>query len=429
LSAERIAQQLSSLREAGRSLRRRPRREILESLEGVLEEWRDPASQWRVELERRHPEATGFAPAMVHSAIEVGLQHWTSKALREVVKSELGDVEELPAGSPQGFPATAVILAGSIPMPTLLALLSPLLLHSPVLAKPASRDPVTPELVLRSVAGIDPQLGACMALADVPAHDPDCTRALLQAECVVAMGSDETLAGLSASLPDGHRWVAHGHRLSIAVLGEEATAAPEIESVAEGLARDTALWDQLGCLSPIAVYVVGGGTRACQRMANALATALAAAETRWPLGRIPVEAAAQRAHEIEVARMRAATGPEVSLYEGSNGRWAVVCEGDAQSRAAPLHRFVRVYPVEDLAALEVSLRPLAPHLAGVALAGFGKQQEAAEHVLSGLGASRLCAPGQLQAPPLGWRREGRPVLLPLARIPEWENAKPAASER
>lgn len=268
-----------------------------------------------------------------------------------------------------------------------------------------------------------------MALADVPAHDPACTRALLQAECVVAMGSDETLAGLSASLPDGHRWVAHGHRLSIAVLGEEATATPEIESVAEGLARDTALWDQLGCLSPIAVYVVGGGARACQRMANALAAALAVAETRWPLGRIPVEAAAQRAHEIEVARMRAAAGPEVSLYEGSNGRWAVACEGDAQSRAAPLHRFLRVHPVEDLAALKVSLRPLAPHLAGVALAGFGKQQEVAEHVLSGLGASRLCIPGQLQAPPLGWRRDGRPVLLPLARIPERENAKPAASER
>jgi len=421
LSAERIARQLESLREEGRSLRERSLAEILDRLETVVEAWRDPASPWRDQLQRRLPEVTGFAPETVRHGTELALRDWTGKALREVVEAELGSLRQGDADPRiRAFPATAVILAGSIPMPTLLAMLTPLLLRSPVLAKPASRDPVTPELVVRSVTQVDPRLGACLALTDVPDRDPGSTRALLEADCVVATGSDEALADIHRLLPEGHRWVAHGHRLSIAVLGEEATRAHCIREVAEGLALDTALWDQLGCLSPIAIYVVGGGPKACQRMARALAAALEDAEVRWPSGRAPLDAAAQRGHEIEVARMRAAAGSGVSLHVGSANRWAVVCENDCRPRSAPLHRFLRVHPVKDLAALEVALEPLAPHLAGVAVAGFGDSTVAAERQLRALGASHLCVPGQLQAPPLGWRRDGRPVLLPMARIENGE---------
>ena len=429
MSAEHIGRQLESLRAAGQWLRERPLEEILERLEVVLEGWRDPHSPWRDQLQRRLPQATGFAPETVRHGTDLALRDWTGKALREVVAAELGGLHPGDA-SPrvQPFSTTAVILAGSIPMPTLLAMLTPLLLRSPVLAKPASRDPVTPELVVRSVAQVDPWLGECLALAEVPERDARCTRALLEADCVVATGSDEALAGIHASLPEGHHWVAHGHRLSIAVLGEEATGSQHLQEVAPGLALDTALWDQLGCLSPIAVYVVGGGREACQRTAGALAAALEDAEARWPSGRIPLEVAAQRNHEIEVARMRAASGSEVSLHLGSAQRWALVCENDARPRNAPLHRFLRVHPVEDLTALEDTLQPLAPHLAGVAMAGFGSASADTERRLRALGASHVCAPGQLQTPPLGWRRDGRPLLLTMARFEGSETVSHAGRE-
>ncbi len=41
-----------------------------------------------------------------------------------------------------------------------------------------------------------------------------------------------------------------------------------------------------------------------------------------------------------------------------------------------------------------------------------------------LGASRICEPGALQAPPLDWRNEGRGVLLPLVRFAD-RDAMPA----
>jgi hypothetical protein len=56
----------------------------------------------------------------------------------------------------------------------------------------------------------------------------------------------------------------------------------------------------------------------------------------------------------------------------------------------------------------------------VALAGFGAGSEALARGLADLGASRLCPPGELQAPPLAWCHENRPVLLPLARFTDRE---------
>ena len=430
MNPESVSAQLASLTREGSALRERPLAEILVSLEAVLEGWRDPASRWRRELESRLAAATGFAPETLRQGLELGLEGWSGPALRAVVEAELGSIEkdhEARDGSIRGYASTAVILAGSIPMPSLLALLSPLLLRSPVLAKPASRDPVTAALVARSVAEVDPQLGTCLQVTAFPGHDPACTRALLQAECVVAMGSDATLSEIAAALPAGRKLVAHGHRASIAVLGEEATRGHALEEFASALALDAALWDQLGCLSPIAVYVVGGGHEASERTASALARALEYGETRWPAGGVVAAAAAERAHEIEVARMRAAAGARVSLHEGADGRWAVVCEEDAQLRAAPLHRFLRVHPVEDLTALESAVEPLARHLAGVAQAGFGNASTAAEKLFARLGASHICAPGRLQAPPLGWHRDGQPVLLPLARLDDRQSTRPRAA--
>ena len=58
--------------------------------------------------------------------------------------------------------------------------------------------------------------------------------------------------------------------------------------------------------------------------------------------------------------------------------------------------------------------------AGVAIAGFGPHTPDAARALAALGASRVCAPGRLQAPPLAWHHEGEGVLRPLARFSDVE---------
>jgi len=420
VTPQQIRERLAELREAGAVLRRRPARDTVSCLAQVLELWRDPASSWRRRLEAELPAATGFSPEVVREGLARGLAKFSGEALHALVASELGGSERLDAASGDlvsGFDTTAVVLAGSIPQPSLLALLAPLVLRSPVLAKPASRDPVTPRLLAGSIAAVDAELGRCIAIAPFGSSDDACLAALLEAPCIAATGSDASIAALAARVRPSQRFVASGHRLSLAVLGPAALAeGAALADAAEGIALDTALWDQQGCLSPLAVFAVGGDDTAVDRFAERLAGALAGLERKLPRGETDAAAAAAFFSECEAAELRSAAGGRVRLHGGPAQRFAVVREADAGPRPAPLGRFVRVHPVADLRALRGALEPYAPQLAAVALAGFGAGSDGLARELAGLGASRVCRPGELQAPPLAWPHDNRPLLLPLARL-------------
>jgi hypothetical protein len=421
LTPGEIRERLADLRRAGAELRRRPARETLDALARVFDAWSDPGSAWRRALEAELPGATGFSPETVSEGLRCGLAHWNGQALRALAARELGALERLDGGlRPMiaGFDATAVLLAGSIPMPTLLALTAPLLLRSPVLAKSASRDPVTPRLVARSIAEVDAEIGRCIEVVDFPGEDDERTAALLEAGCIVASGSDETVAAVRARVRPSQRLIAYGHRLSVAALGEAATRGAGLEDTARRLALDVALWDQLGCLSPIVVYVEGEA--AADAASEALAGALAEVEQRMPRGMIEPRAAALIAQERARAELRAAAGERVYLRASDGTAWTVVREGRCAVLPAPLHRFVRVMPVADSAHLLDALAPLAPHLAAAAVEGFGSATPHLARDLAQLGASRVCAPGVLQAPPLGWHHDGKRVLGPLARFSDLE---------
>ncbi len=403
MTAEAVRAQLATLRGAGERLRRRPFGETLAVLGQVLDVWRDPNSPIRRELEAELPNATGFSPQVVREGLSLALAEWSGPALTALADREL-------PRSIEPAEATAVILAGAIPMPSLLSILAPLALRSPVLVKCASRDRVTPRLLARSLSDADRELGECIALLDVRGDAHACIDALLEAECVVATGADETIAALRARMPDPRRLLAHGHRLSLAALGPEACSARTLPGSAAELARDVALWDQLGCLSPLAVYV----PRECvSTFGAALAQALSNLEKVLPRGSIDARSAASIAAERSEAELRAAAGHATQVLAGPGTSWTVVCEASAAVRAAPLHRFVRVFPVDDADALLEAFRPYASHLAGVAMAGFGAEEIALAQRVRALGASRICAPGQLQAPPLDWPRDGHRVLASL----------------
>jgi hypothetical protein len=125
-----------------------------------------------------------------------------------------------------------------------------------------------------------------------------------------------------------------------------------------------------------------------------------------PRGRIAPEAAAAIARERAEAEMRAAAGGAVSVRAGPGTSWTVVCEAGTALRPAPLHRFVRVQAA--------STGEWAAALRGAPLAGVAAAA-APPALLYELDASRVCAPGRLQTPPLAWPRGGIGVLTSLAR--------------
>jgi hypothetical protein len=422
VTPDEIAEHLARLRDAGEQLKRRPIGEVLDVLGAVLDGWRDPNSNWRRDLEERLPAATGFTAPLIREGLRRALGAWTGDALRELAIRELGPFDALDAASDRrvsGFDTTAVLLAGSIPMPSLLALIAPLAVRSPVLAKPASRDLLTPRLVARSIAETDAELGRCIRVASFPASREDCTRALLEADCICATGSDSTIAAVQSQVKPPRRLVLDGHRLSIATVVPPESAERRID-LAERLAVDIALWDQLGCLSPIAVFAVDPEPSHAAELAEAIAVALANAEKDWPRGSIDANTAHMISQQRAEAELRRAAGRAVAVHVSDSTAWTVIVEDGPELRPAPLHRFIRVLPVADPESLLDAIRPLGPHLAAVAIEGFGEETPGLASALAELGASRICAPGSLQSPALDWRHGGRGVLAPLARFTDVE---------
>jgi hypothetical protein len=400
---------LAALRAAGEALRERPAKEVIDALAAVLDRWRDPDGPERSALERDLPGATGFSSVNVREGLSRGLAPWSGDALRALAQRELARGGEFA----RGHDVTSVLLAGAIPMPTLLSMIAPLALRSAALVKSGARDPITAPLVARSIAAVDPQLARGVEVVRFTRADPACMEAFLGADCVLATGSDAAIAAVATRIGPHQTLLRHGHRLSIALLGPGACEGAALDTAARGLALDTALWDQQGCLSPIAVYAASD-TTGCRRVGGALARALDEIGRALPRGAVDADAAALFAHERAGAELRAAAGQRVAVHAAPDASWAVVCEPDTAPRPAPLGRFLRVHPLPP-EGLVAALGPLVPHLAGVALAGFGGAQPEVEAKLRAIGATRICAPGELQSPPLDWPRDGLAALGSLVR--------------
>lgn len=397
-----VASASEALREAGQVLRSRDADGVFGALGDLLAAWRDPDGHWPKELAAALPACAGFSQRNVREGLQLALADWNEAALRELVAREIGD---RPQSERIGFPLTSIVCGGAIPMPTLLQIVLSLVVRSPALVKPASRDPVTASLVAASLREVDSQLGACIEVVPLDTGNDASMAAFLSSECVVASGADATIETLRSRLAPDQRLVAYGHRFSIAAIGARALD----RQTAEALALDVSLWDQLGCMSPVAIYAVGCDAPALVDFAEALAGELATRERTAPLGEIDAASGALVRHERDEARMRFAAYQGGRLYEGEDLRWTVVLETDAQPRRAPLHRFVRIHPVRDALELEQAVGPLAHQLSTAALAG------AVETAMPALAGARVCEPGRMQCPPLGDSHDGQPLLLPLLR--------------
>lgn len=411
---ERVRAARGRLEQAGAGLRHRSLEDRLTAVARTLTLWTAPDSPFRRELADSLGAVSGFHPRTVAEGLESGLRAWDPAAFLACCREELASVRRARTLVP--FDWTAVLAGGSIPMPSLLSGLLPLVLGSPVLLRETSQDPVSADLLKRSLSAIDAELAQAFESISFPVEDDAALATLLEAPCVVATGSDETIRAVGSRLAPSQRLIAYGHRFSIAILGAaDARDAGRLARVTTELALDIARWDQSGCLSPAVVYLLDVPDPDRSRIAEALAEALERLGVELPRGEASLETKAAQAMECAEARMRAAGGKPVRVLEGASA--TVILEDTPRARPAPLHRFIRLLPVENVTALRRTLEPFRGHLSTVAISGCDPDASAAlETHLAALGVSRLTQPGRLQTPPVDWPHDGLPLLLPLVRL-------------
>jgi hypothetical protein len=417
--AEQIRAARGRLERAGEALRATSLEDRLQSIARVLEDWTAPDSPWRRELTTVFAGVTPFHEDTVREGLEAALRAWKPDDLVECARRELAPVLQSDSLELSPFDWTAVLAGGGIPMPTMQSVLLPLILGSPVLLRETSNDRVTASLLKRSLKAQDETLARSFEHLAFPNNDI-AFDVLLEAPCVVATGSDETIQSISSRLRPNQRFVGFGHRFSIGVVGPAlGIGEGSIQQIAEGFALDVACWDQTGCLSPIVVYLVGLESSAELEIAREIAAALERISGRMPRGEISTAVAASHANERAEARMRHASG-DTMLFEGES--FSVVLETNTQPRPAPLYRFLRLMPVRSLDGLKRALEPFGAHLSNVAIAGFTPDEHRAlRQRLARFGASRSTEPGRLQTPPIDWPHDGMPVFTPLARFTQWHS--------
>ena len=231
-------------------------------------------------------------------------------------------------------------------------------------------------------------------------------------DVVVVSGSDETIAAVEKELHDsvgGRRTTVtgYGHRVSFGVVPADTRRDPG--EIAADLARDAVLWHQQGCLSLRAVVVVGDRGDA-EAFAEPLGAAIAEVEEELDAHIDDEGALARRAQARSVADI-------AGRRFGDGVGWAEVVD-EPFDGSTPATQVVTCHAVEGADALDEVLALPAHHLQGVALAEPDDPDDRSRwhRRLADLGATRICAPGDLQAPPAGWWHDGRPNLLEWLRF-------------
>jgi hypothetical protein len=198
-------------------------------------------------------------------------------------------------------------------------------------------------------------------------------------DALFAYGSDETLEKVRRRLPAGVAFHPHGSGFGVAVVSERKARL----AVAQALARDVALFDQRGCLSPRAVAFVGshGSTR---RFAAAVAEELEMLSERVPLGTLdPDEAAA-------VTRFRDAMDYTGLLHSAGPGFVGI---GGERLVVAPVGRNLHFLRCDDPVPL------LAPTASSIAALGFAVSPDLEARLRQALPGARTSALGLMQRPP------------------------------
>lgn len=387
ITAALIAEDAARLRRAQAAMPSQAK--VVDALAALADPWRDPNYPLRQEAEGMDDP---FPFAMVWVSLEAIVD-----SLRPAELWALIDAED--CRNAQGFTVVGHVIAANTPLLAWVSLIRALLVRSASLVKLPSGPAVEwGRLFLRSLQDVSPALAECVSLHQWPGGTAELDAALCQnADIVIAHGSNDTMHTLRGLCPPETPFVGYGHRVSLAVLPRRSVTA---EALA-GLARDVLLYDQGGCLSPQTVYVEGGWPEICQ-IAERFAAALRQTVIEYPL---PVRSP-RAAPTVREARALALMEPDCRVWADENLRWTVIARPDLQFTPSPTFGVVSVQPLASLPDLPEALAVVAPFVQGCAAAGEGTWGYLP-------GVSWLCPPGRLQAPPLGWRQDGRDVLRVL----------------
>jgi hypothetical protein len=402
-------------------------------LEIVATDWLSPDSPFRQRTMEAGPEITGFTTPVLFDGLDHFFKLLTVQNLESLLWQELGHPQRLDTFFPnergwgsqyaalaQGPALLAHVAPGNLPIPILMEMVLGLLTRSAQFVKCASGRAFVPRMFAHSLYEADHKLGACMEVAQWKGGVDSLDRALFaECDCVVATGSDDTLAAISGKIPPTARFLGYGTRVSFGYVTREALR--QTGTVVKRAAADVTAWNQSGCLSPHVIYVEDGGNVSGEMFADLLARELEALEESHPRGPLPAAEASDIARRRSIYEVRAAHFPDTKMWASRESTaWTVILENDPQFQISCLNRFIYVKTIGHVEHALHGVDAMREKISTVGLAASTAEAPELARKFARLGAKRICPLGQMQRPPLGWRHDGRPPLGDLVNWCDWE---------
>src|SRR5665213_1871651 len=419
LSPKMISEACDTLkRNREKFLAPRSTEELVKILSEIAAEWLSPENKFRKFALDFGPAETGFSKPILEKGLDNFFKLFTRENFDALLQQEFGDAQNvfthhsllITRHSFWRAPEFQFhICAGNIPNPTLTSIAFGLLLRSAQFVKCASGASFLPRLFAHSLRELDPKLGACLEIAEWCGGNLELENALFsEANCVTATGSDETLEKIRARLPLKIRFVGYGQRVSFGYVAREILREETIAEIISRAADDVIAWDQNGCLSPHVFYVEERGAIESDRFAELLALELSKREMDEPRGKISTEAAAVIASRRAIYETLAAHRGDAKIWASQNSTaWTVVFEPDVRFQFSPLNRFIFVKPVLELKFALRGADEIHEKISTVGIAAPPENFLQLAQEFARWGATRICALGQMQNPPLTWRHDGR----------------------
>ena len=400
MSATPVSSAIRRRREEGTGLEAS---RIADALARACGLWRDRDYARRRDAIAAIAHSAGYSVAMLDNSIDALLKPFTSDAL----KLAAGTAARPTAPSRLDTPKTVgFIAAGNVAGAGIHEIAIALIAGARVVIKTASAEPIFFAEFARTLGEIDCDAGARIEVRNWSRDRTDLTAAFVEnCDLVVAYGDDATIESLRRP-----NLIGFGSRVSGALIAPDGIEPSRIDEIADLLARDVALFEQLGCLSLHQVFVVSRYGRAARELAIRMSRALERLSASMPPARIPLHDAASIRGVRERARWRAIAGEPVELFEGHGIEWTLILEPRANSfKVSPGFRTVHVTAVRDLAEFRACIAPVSGRIEAMAVYGEGCEIEA-----RAIGIPYVCAPGEMQSPPLDWRHGGGSFLDRMA---------------
>lgn len=408
----------------------RPIASIVEALDEVGRLWRDSTSTYRREAERLLPTTTGLSPEMVAELLNTMFAGYEAAAFEELLKGELTNPLYLdgfqPAGPTRwcrarGPEVVAHVFGGIDPGLPAIGMTYALLAKSCSMGKVKSAEPFFPALFARSVAEVDPELGAGIVIAWWKGGDAAVEGEVFnRSDAILAFGMDSTVQGIRSKANSRVRVLARGLKMGVALVDREADAA-----CAAGLAYDVVLADQLSCLSPQVVYVEGSHADAAG-FGHAIGDGLRELSERLPRGAVEMATRAQLTgyrHTYEFRQMREPDKVEL-IVPGRTLDWMVIVDHASELRPGPGNRVIRVCPVDSLREATDRLRDERGTVSTVGVGGGVARRADVIEALAAAGVSRVCPIGKMGAPLISWHHDG---YSPLRDLVAWTDLETGAA--